>query len=129
MTACRTRPPGGRRGTARALWLQRRGAGLAGSVGAGPLKLDAPRGVLTPELLNELAERKADLIEFLAPSSPSPPGLLCPGCKRSHLDDRGACWRCMARPCVDCGANTGSAFVARCVSCGNRHNGNGGGWS
>ena len=116
--------------TAVALWSRLRVAAVGVQVVDGKLKLDAPCGVLTPELVAEVAGCKAELIDFLTPAPPaSPRGPLCPSCRRSHRDERGACWKCMMRPCVSCGRNTGSALVGLCATCGFRSNGHAGGWA
>jgi hypothetical protein len=62
------------------------------------------------------------------PPTPTPTLNPCPKCG-APLDRRCACWRCGTRPCVGCGRDTGSPFIARCVPCGQRFNGNRGGWA
>src|SRR5262249_53899203 len=97
--------------------LQRLGVEV--SLVGGRLRLDAPAGALTPELKEEVVSLKADMIELLSrtpvccPPEPSPD---CPKCRRP-LGIHGACFRCRTRPCIDCGGNTGSPFIARCSAC------------
>jgi hypothetical protein len=70
------------------------------------LHFQAPRGVMTEELRQRVADRKAELLQLPR----------CPGCKR-FLDHKGRCWRCNHRACSRCGLNTGTAFIELCLTC------------
>lgn len=63
----------------------------------------------------QLLRLRAELIELLrqpAASTIDP----CPSCQRP-LDSQRRCPRCFDRLCVDCGKETGSYFLMRCVVC------------
>jgi hypothetical protein len=96
-----------------------RAAGVELGVGSGGASLLWEAAADPPaELLANLAANKADVLTLLR----SPFGN-CDQCGRP-LDARRRCWRCCDGPCVDCGRPTGSAYIARCIPCGHRFNGN-----
>lgn len=80
-------------------------------------------------LWESAADPPADLLADLAANKAAVMALVrgpfgnCDSCGRA-LDGERRCWRCCDRPCVDCGRATGSAFIARCLPCGHRCNGN-----
>jgi hypothetical protein len=82
------------------------------------LRYRCPRGALSPELKSALAAGREGLRAHLqgpppvASSERDRPTYL-PCCCPS-----GICWRCCNRPCEVCGKPTGSAFIRRCVVCG-----------
>src|SRR5262245_61308551 len=78
-------------------------------------------GAVDDQLRRHLVEHKPDLIELLSTT--------CPTCHRQLTDQRRQCWQCFERLCADCGRATGSAFVSRCIACGDKFNRNAGGWS
>ena len=65
------------------------------------------------ELMTALAQSKAAILALI-----QSPTAKCSRCG-NFLDARDRCWRCCDRLCVDCGRWTGSAFIQRCVVCGN----------
>jgi hypothetical protein len=89
------------------------------------LRYRGPRGALTPELRQVVAEHRADLIALLGKSSKSPgqQPVAAPVTRsqRTYLPcccPAGICWPCCNRPCEVCRMPTGSAFIRRCVLCG-----------
>jgi hypothetical protein len=66
------------------------------------------------ELLAALKANKAALLALVRG-----PYRNCVQCGRA-LDEKRRCWRCCDRVCVECGRQTGSAFIQRCITCGLR---------
>ncbi len=87
------------------------------------MRFRGPRGAMTPDLRQAVAERRADLLALLRRGSerapaPAPPQRFSPSylpCKCPSA----VCWRCCNRPCEVCGKPTGSAFIRRCLLCEN----------
>lgn len=83
------------------------------------LRVDGDRLIVTPphgrklneDLATSIREAKDELIKLLSTG--------CVKCRRP-LDKNGTCWKCESRPCVGCGKNTGTPFIATCVACGNK---------
>jgi hypothetical protein len=80
-----------------------------------------PAFLVSASLERLIRSHKADLVALLAAGWCGP---ACPGCGWP-LDAAGRCPRCFDRLC-SCGLPTGSYFVARCIPCGQRFNGNAG---
>ncbi len=96
-----------------------RAAGVELGVAAGGARLLWEADADPPEdLLADLTANKAAVLALIR----GPQGN-CDQCGRA-LDAKRRCWRCGYRACADCGRPTGSAFIARCVLCGRRLNGN-----
>jgi len=96
-----------------------RAAGVELGVGSGGASLLWQAAADPPaELLADLATNKAAVLALVRG-----PNGTCQLCGRP-LDDKRRCWGCCDRPCVDCGRLTGNAFIARCLPCGHRFNGN-----
>ena len=77
------------------------------SAAGGMLKFRGPAEAIDAGLKDLLRAHKPALRALLAP---------CPQCGRTT--DRGRCWWCHHRPCERCRTrNTGSAFLAVCLSC------------
>ena len=76
------------------------------------LRFRGPAGAITAELRTALAENKSAIVSTLNES--------CPTCRRPFHDrDRASrqCWKCVDRPCEQCGNLTGSAFIRTCDRC------------
>lgn len=72
-----------------------------------------PLGESARELIRASKER---IVEFITQGHME--RLYC-SCGRLY-DDRRCCWKCCDRPCEICGKKTGSAFIRRCVACGDK---------
>jgi hypothetical protein len=81
-----------------------------------------PREAVGPDLRDAILANRDALIALLSGPGAAP-AAACPRCGRPP-DGEGRCWRCCDRACCECGRPTGTAFVARCVACGHRFNGN-----
>jgi len=82
------------------------------SVTPGPEPLtDADRQAIRACKAELLAALTAPPIVAAPPQHPRPVYLPC-SCPTA------VCWPCCNRPCERCGKPTGSAFIRRCVSCG-----------
>ncbi len=90
---------------------------------SGKILFRAPAGTVTDEVKKTVAENRNALMARLR-SAP----VTCPHCRKS-LDRKQRCWSCDYRACVDCGTDTGTALISRCVACGHRFNGNTGGYA
>lgn len=72
------------------------------------IRYDAPRGVMTPELVDALRMAKP---EILAAARPQTRTVACVGCGRFHFVEPGLCYWCRQRhtrqpigePCPGCG--------------------------
>jgi hypothetical protein len=101
------------------------------------LCFSAPVGALTAGLRKALAENRTAILAALRAAEPpaptpatspvQPPAVgnqpravdpaCCPSCHKP-LDAKARCWRCHYRTCGGCGKDTGSAFLALCITCG-----------
>ena len=88
-----------------------RSAGLRVTAAGGQLKIRGPRQA--GAIAQQLIQNKDVVIEALVADGSQ----TCRTCRRP-LDDKGCCWPCRDRVCSDCGRQTGSPFIARCVACG-----------
>ncbi len=86
------------------------------------LRFRGPRGALTPELRQAVAQHRAEVVRLLlrpaGQDTPPPPQRFRP----SYLPcscPTATCWPCCNRPCEVCGKPTGSAFIRQCIRCGN----------
>lgn len=83
------------------------------------LRVDAPAGVLTPELRQTLGEHKAELLELL--QAPGATCIQCGGQVAPHLSYH--CQGCAeaiyanARRCKVCGLPTAHRHALRCPAC------------
>jgi hypothetical protein len=72
-----------------------------------------PASQLDNATIDAIKEHKAELVSLLRWRLERD---ACPTCRRP-LDNRRACWKCCDRLCETCGRQTGSAFIAVCLSC------------
>jgi hypothetical protein len=72
-----------------------------------------PASRLDNATIDAIKEHKAELVNLLRERLQRD---ACPTCRRA-LDERRACWKCCDRLCETCGRQTGSAFIALCLSC------------
>jgi hypothetical protein len=99
-----------------------RGFGITLYLEGDELRFRGPRGAMTPELRQVVADNKAALVALLRPPPSLASAVPAERPQSVYLPcscPTGVCWPCCNRPCEVCGRPTGSAFIRQCVPCGN----------
>ncbi len=70
------------------------GLGVSLSIVSGRLKVAAPKGAVTADLMEEMRAHRDELLEILSAKLDMIPGVVCPFCSCNQFTDEPSGWRC-----------------------------------